>query len=81
MKIAGSAEDFFKSVREAHQPFQAAGSTGLVAVGPLAAGALVVGAVMGGSRRDAKLRRIIRQETAKAIKSHQGSGLNFDLFG
>ena len=84
MKIAGTAEDFLKSINEARESFQAAGF--LSSVGPRSLASATLGLrasapVLSRKRDEKKLRKMIRQETTKAIKSRQGLGLSFDLFG
>jgi hypothetical protein len=84
MKIAGTPEDFLKSISQARTPFQVAGSSGPVGPGSSASPSFSLKAsasVLGRKRDEKKLRMLIRQETTKAIKSHQGLGLSFDLFG
>ena len=84
MKIAGTPEDFLKSVSKARTPFQAAGFLGPVGPGSLVSATLGLKAsapVLSRKRDEKKLRKMIRQETTKAIKSRQGLGLSFDLFG
>lgn len=82
MKIAGTGEDFLKSIKETRKPIQTAGPLGPVALGPLASDALKASAPALSRKRDEKkLRKIIRQEATKAIKARQGVGLSFDLFG
>ena len=84
MKIAGTAEDFLKSINEARKPLQAAGFLGPVGPRSLASATLGLKAsapVLSRKRDEKRLGKMIRQETTKAIKSRQSCGLSFDLFG
>jgi len=82
MKIAGTVEDFFRSINT-WKRFPAAGAVGPVRLDSRASGVLgqKASSVLGRKRDGKKLRKLIRQETVKAINSRQSPGLNFDLFG
>jgi hypothetical protein len=86
MKIAGTVEDFFRSINtwKRFPAVGAVGSPGPVGLDSRASGVLAPKAsasVLGQKWDGKKLRKLIRQETAKAINSRQSPGLNFDLFG
>jgi len=87
MKFSGTQGQLFQAIQDGGQRFQCIGRSGLPKLGALAVGmaSLAAYATLSTKIKEPKqkkeIRKLVKQEIKRAIKSRQPRGVSFDLFG